>query len=98
MAELRAFRTGSRLGTVHRGDDKEKRAKANGPDAKHEHGVRRRYNLDVKTVGIVPPVVEGRRCEHGDASPGSKKSAEGSAKAEDTNRRGHHLRRPLESS
>ena len=50
------------------------------PDAEHEHGVGRATDLDVEAIGVVPPVIERGRGEHGDAAPGGEKGTEGARK------------------
>ena len=55
-------------------------------DAQHpetEEGMRRADDLDIETVGIVPPVVERRRREHGDRAPHYDPRAERRARPED---------------
>ena len=58
----------------------EHRAEADAEDARPQHDVRRAQDLDVQAVGVVPPVVEGRRYDHRqrapDADPGPERSAE----------------------
>src|SRR5581483_4901516 len=48
--------------------------------AEGEDRMRQAYDLDVKAVGIVPPVVEGRRREHRDSAPRRDKASERPAK------------------
>ena len=77
--------------TVHAGEDEQQRADFDGEDAEHEERVGRGDDLDVEAVGVVPPVIERRGGEHGDAAPCCDEGAEGSAKAEDVDRCGGEL-------
>ena len=52
-------------------------------DPEREHRVRRAHDLHVEPVGVVPPVVEGRRRDHREASPDAEPGAERTAKAPD---------------
>ena len=46
-----------------------------------EHRMRQADDFDVEAVGVVPPVVEGRRGEHREAAPRRHETSERSAKA-----------------
>jgi hypothetical protein len=81
------------LGAIHVAEDQDQRAQMHRHDASGEHHVRRAENLDVEAVGVMPPVVEGRRGKHGDAAPGGDEGAERAAEPPDFDRsfaeRGH---------
>ncbi len=71
---------------IHRRHDEEDDAYGDAANAKNKQRVRRRNDLDVQAVGVVPPVVEGRRGEHRDAAPGRNKGAERGAEAQHRDR------------
>ncbi len=63
----------------------------NAAKTEDQQGVGRADDLDVETVGVMPPVVKGSRHEHGDASPAGEEDAERGAKSKDTDRRSTEL-------
>src|ERR1700733_3047723 len=54
---------------VHCGEDKKQNADPYGADSENQEGMGRADDLDVESVGRVPPVVERGRGDHGDAAP-----------------------------
>ena len=70
-------------GAIHCGEDQEEYAHRDSTDAENEERMGWTNDFDVEAVGGVPPVVEWRRGDHGDAAPGCDEGAEGSTKAED---------------
>jgi hypothetical protein len=77
--------------------DEKQRADLNAKNAEHQQRMRRRNDLHIKPVGLMPPVVEGRRRQHRNAAPGRNESPQRSAKTEDANRASGHFRGGRES-
>ena len=71
---------------IHLPEDQDQRAGVYGQNAGGQHHVGRAENLDVEAIGGVPPVIERRRCDHGDPAPRRKKSAQRTAKSPDRDR------------
>ena len=57
------------LSAVHEREHQHHRAELDAEEARGQHHVRRADDADVEAVGVVPPVVEGRRRQHGHAAP-----------------------------
>ncbi len=83
---------------VRPGHGEQHGAELNGDHAGGQNHVRRRDDLDVQAVGVVPPVVEGGRGDHGEGAPDRHPGAERGAETPETNGGGGlgHARSPAE--
>src|SRR5580692_5646116 len=69
------------MGSVHGTANQKQGANIDGDRPTHQQYVRRTEDGDIKTVCVVPPVVEGRGGDHCESTPGSDEGSERSAKA-----------------
>ena len=59
---------------VHGGQSEEHDPDRDTAKTKNKQGVGRAHDFDVEAVGVMPPVIEGRRGEHGNTSPAREKN------------------------
>ena len=71
------------VGAIHVAQNQDERSQVHRQNSGGQQHVRRADDLDVEAVGIVPPVVERRRSDHGDAAPGRQKRAQRPAESPD---------------
>ncbi len=85
-------------GAVHRGKNQKEDTQADATNAEDQQCVRRADDLHIQPVGRMPPVVEGRRCNHRNPAPSCKEHAQRRTQAEDVHRRITQRRLPVEGA
>ncbi len=76
---------------VHLRDNQQQRAHLHGEDAQHQQRMRWADDLYIEAISVVPPVVEGRRGNHGHSAPRRQEGAQRSAQSEDVHGICRHL-------